>query len=508
MTTLAELEQLQAVNPVAAARLAQQILDEESDDGEEKSLTLYSPHRPHAKQQQFLDLDCSEALYGGAAGGGKSDALLMAALKYVHQPRYSAILFRRTFTELALPGAIMDRSHEWLRGTRAHWNGTEHCWKFPTDGAPSTLTFGYLDSATDHMRYQSSEFQFIGFDELTHFREKQYRYLFSRRRRLIGSDIPARSRGATNPGGAGHDWVKERFGIPDTVDFSLVYNSQGRVFVPASLRDNPSLDADDYLSALSELDATARAQLESGQWVRDTDGLVYREFDRSRNIVPQLPQLPAGESWKRILSCDFGVVDPTAFCELAFNRYVREVYVTRSEQWADRSPSEMAEEAIQWGKDCGGYEQVIGDVGGLGKAFEKEWMQRFRLPLTPAEKTSKLGFIKLINGDMRARKLLVLDGPNTDLTDNIGVLSWDDGATRENQDQPNHLTDALLYGWRASRHYAAKDAPSMPAYGSADWLKRQTDEEREKAFAATRKRVTKATRSLSDRQLIAKIARM
>ena len=505
MTSLAELELLSVTNPVAAARLAQQIL---ADEGEEAGHG-YSPHEPFPKQQTFLDLECLEALYGGAAGGGKSDALLMSALQHVDQPGYAAILFRRTYTELALPEAIMARSHDWLANTRAHWNGTDKCWKFPTDGdTASTLSFGYLDSPQDHTRYQSAAFQFVGFDELTHFRERQYRYLFSRLRKLHGSVVPLRMRAGTNPGGTGHDWVKKRFAIPDTVDFSRIYGNEGRVFVPSSLRDNPALDHESYLAALAELDATQRAQLESGQWVRDTDGLVYRDFD-SKLVVPALPELVAGEQWKRILSCDFGVVDPTAFVVLAFNRYVREVYVERSEQWENISPGEAAEYAIAWAGSMGGFEQVIGDVGGLGKAFQAEWSHRFKLPLSPAEKTSKLGFIKLLNGDFKAGKVRVLEGANMDLVENLGSLSWaDEQAVRENPEQPNHLTDALLYGWRASRHFAAKDAPNLPAYGSHEWLKAATDKERAKTFAVTKKRVDKASRSLSERALIRKIASM
>jgi hypothetical protein len=503
--SLAELEALSAVNPVEAARLAQQIIASEAKDA---GLSQYLPHEPTPKQQAFLELPCLEALYGGAAGGGKTDALLHAAMQYAHVPGYAAMLFRRTYTELALPDAIMARSHEWFAGTQAHWSGLDKRWSFPTDATPSTLTFGYLDGPNDHMRYQGMAAQFYGLDELTHYRERQYRYLFSRLRRLQGSDVPLRMRGATNPGGMGHDWCKRRFGIPDTVDFGRIYSNEGRVFVPASLRDNPHLDADAYEAALAELDATQRAQLQSGQWVRDTEGLVYREFGR-QCVVQALPELVYGEKWKRILACDFGVVDPTAFVELSFNRYVPEVYITRSEQVAGESPSEAAERATDWAKDCGGYEQIIGDVGGLGKAFQQEWQTRFKLPMTPADKTSKLGFVKLINGDMRLGKIRVLEGPNLDLIECLGALSWsNDHAVEENPDQPNHLTDALLYGWRASRHFAAKEAPTLPAYGSDEWLKKETDAERAKAFLTARKRVDKATRSLTERQLIAKIARM
>src|SRR2546423_14589465 len=87
------------------------------------ALAKYCPHDPslNPRQAGFLLVPNREAFYGGAAGGGKSDALLAGALQYVDVPGYAAILFRRTYTDLALPGAIMDRSHEWLRGTDATW---------------------------------------------------------------------------------------------------------------------------------------------------------------------------------------------------------------------------------------------------------------------------------------------------------------------------------------------------------------------------------------------------
>jgi hypothetical protein len=89
----------------------------------------------------FLLLNNEEALYGGAAGGGKSDAMLMAALQYVDVPGYNAILFRRTFQDLALPESLMDRSLQWLGGSDAKWNSSTHTWTFPSG---ARLAFGYL----------------------------------------------------------------------------------------------------------------------------------------------------------------------------------------------------------------------------------------------------------------------------------------------------------------------------------------------------------------------------
>lgn len=231
--------------------------------------SAFIPHTPHPRQAVFLAQACREAFFGGAAGGGKSDALLMAALQYVDLPGYSAILFRRTYADLALSNALMNRADEWLRGTGAVWRAKDKVWRFPSG---ATLTFGYLDNENDKYRYQSAEFQFIGFDELTHFAETQYTYLFSRLRRNAGSPVPLRMRSASNPGGVGHEWVKARF-----VDGGL--GRRERVFVPSRLADNPSIDADKYAQSLAELDPVTRAQQLHGDWdVRSSGNMFKREW--------------------------------------------------------------------------------------------------------------------------------------------------------------------------------------------------------------------------------------
>ncbi len=150
----------------------------------------YIPHVPHPPQQAFLLLSfLAEVFYGGAAGGGKSDAGLMAALQYADVPGYSALILRRTYEDLSLPGAIMDRAEEWLGGTEARRLDKGRLWEFPTADPrrPATLRFGYSQRGADITRYQGAEFQFVFMDELTHFEERQYRYLFSR---LRGPALP------------------------------------------------------------------------------------------------------------------------------------------------------------------------------------------------------------------------------------------------------------------------------------------------------------------------------
>lgn len=199
----------------------------------------------------------------------------MAALQYVDMPNYNALLLRRTYADLALPEAIMSRSLEWLSGTDAHWNGQDKIWTFPSG---AKLVFGYLQYENDKYRYQSSAFQFIGFDELTQFTETQYRYLFSRLRRLGSSTIPLRMRSASNPGGIGHNWVKSLF---------IDGNHSSKLFVPSKLDDNPHLDREEYEKSLNKLDMVTRQRLKEGDWeVNESGGIFRREWFK---IIDSLP---------------------------------------------------------------------------------------------------------------------------------------------------------------------------------------------------------------------------
>lgn len=247
----------------------------------------FIPHRPTVKQAEFLACtELQELLYGGAAGGGKSEALLMAALQYVHEPNYGALLLRRTFADLALPGALMDRAHGWLQGSDAYWVDREKTWLFPSG---ATVTFGYLETENDKYRYQSAEFQFVGFDELTQFTETQYRYLFSRLRRRKDSGVPIRMRAASNPGGVGHNWVFRRFVDPSTASAP---------FISALLEDNPHVDQSEYNDMLSRLDANTRKQLRLGIWKQDPPGALWKRdwLDKARVV-----RVPDGVTLIRIV---------------------------------------------------------------------------------------------------------------------------------------------------------------------------------------------------------------
>lgn len=291
----------------------------------------YTKHIPHPTQQLFLSLRGEEVLYGGAAGGGKSDALLMAALQYIDVPGYSALLLRRTWPDLSLPGAIMDRARDWLADTPAYPREGGRIWRFPSG---ARITFGYLQYEKDKYRYQSAEFQFIGFDELTQFQQSTYEYMFSRIRRpamsclrcrrainknagvwkhaevanpcqnlmpdpkVLGQygpaadgtslfDVPLRMRSATNPGGIGHNWVREHF-----IDSKT--KSPNAIFVPASLHDNPSLDQESYKSNLQHLSPTDRERLMNGDWDVMEEGAYFM-----RHWFKFTREAPWGCKWVR-----------------------------------------------------------------------------------------------------------------------------------------------------------------------------------------------------------------
>ena len=401
----------------------------------------YCPHSPTPRQRVFLDLDCLEALYGGAAGGGKSDALLMAALQYVHIPGYSALLLRRSYADLALPEAIMDRSKTWLMGSGAEWNDRDKCWTFPSG---ARLTFGYLDNDRDRYRYQSAAFQFIGWDELTQFPKAWYLYLFSRLRRLEHTEVPLRMRGASNPGGIGHEWVKGRF----------IDAGEDRVFVPARIADNPYLDQVSYLRSLAQLDPITRAQLLEGRWLRDTNGLVY-VWDASRNTI----EVSATDQGSRhILGIDFGYTDSTAFCILGWPRHSQTVTVVESFKSPGLIPSACAEKVreLQARYD---FDRIVGDIGGLGKGYAEEMRQRYSIPIEPAEKRNKLGYISLLNGAFSRGELLIVKGRNQDLIRELEELPWNEARTAPEEGFEDHLCDALLYGWRAATAFAEEPAP-------------------------------------------------
>jgi predicted phage terminase large subunit-like protein len=248
----------------------------------------------HAPQQAFLLLDDREAFYGGAAGGGKSEALLKSAAQFVDYPHYRALVLRRTYPELAMPGAIMERAKSWWAGRTAKWVADDHQMEFPSG---ASITFAHMQNDADAYRFGGTEFHAIFFDELTRFSEWVYRFMFSRLRKTADDPIPLRMRSASNPGDVGHEWVKRHFVDP---------GDAARPFIPAKVQDNPSLNIAEYLESLANLDPVTRKRLLDGDWDVTGAGGFFK-----RTWYPIVPAV-AGHLRRVVRYWDLAASVPTA----------------------------------------------------------------------------------------------------------------------------------------------------------------------------------------------------
>ena len=250
-------------------------------------LTKYIPKTMTEKQQAFMCMPHREVLYGGAAGGAKTWALLMAALQYVDVPGYSSLLLRRNYPELSKAEGFIDLSKEWLLGTDARWSEQKKRWTFPTGGKRSILEFAHYETGErGRFKQGGGQYQFIGIDELTEFEQSEYRFLNRSLRRPEGMKVPLRLRSGTNPIGKGAAWVKQYFLI---APIPYTGPETGRAFLPAKLDDNTFIDRNAYVKSLMNLDPYTRAQLLDGDWDAKPPGGKFR-----REWFKLVDALPAG----------------------------------------------------------------------------------------------------------------------------------------------------------------------------------------------------------------------
>ncbi len=245
------------------------------------------PISPTPRQAVFLACNNREALYGGSAGAGKSEALLMWLAEGVHLSDYSAIIFRRNMEMLNKSNdSLIAKAYRLYPSLNGVYNKTSKQWRFPSG---AMIELGGLDHENSVLKYQGNSYHRAAFDELTQFTESQYEYILnSRIRASKGYPVSLGARGATNPGGPGHLWVKNRF-ITDeairvirdldvnekTPDDMVFAAEKGRVFVPARLIDNPFLDYETYASAMSEFsDPITRARMLNGDWSIQAEGVI------------------------------------------------------------------------------------------------------------------------------------------------------------------------------------------------------------------------------------------
>ena len=294
--------------------------------------------QPQPRQEAFMERPEDEALYGGAAGGGKSDALVIEATRQVHIPYYKGLIIRKTYPQLT---ELIEKSQRYysVAFPKAKYNDAKHTWTFPSG---AKIVFGSMQHSKDKLNYQGKAYDFIAFDELTHFTYDEYIYLKSRNR-PNGPGTRCYIRSTANPGGVGHGWVKERFitaGNPmETIWEKVVVNYPdgktetkwtSRVFVPSSVFDNKILLANDpdYLARLASMPEAERKALLYGDWnsfsgqyfaewrdspdlkMCEAAGVTPEEALRQRRFTHVIEPFDIPPYWHLYRSYDFGFAKP------------------------------------------------------------------------------------------------------------------------------------------------------------------------------------------------------
>lgn len=280
---------------------------------------------PQPKQKLFMQRPEHEALYGGAAGGGKSDCAIAEALRQVHIPHYRGLILRKTYPQLS---ELIDRSREIYLPAfpEAKYNDSKHVWTFPSG---AKIYFGSMQHTKDRTNYQGKRYDFIDFDELTHFTWDEYSYLFSRNR-PNGPGTRCYIRGQANPGGIGHGWVKERFITPappmktiwEEVEIAFPdghkeKRKKSRIFVPSTIFDNEILMKNDpeYITRLAQLPDAEKRALLYGDW-DSFSGQVFTEWRNNpdeyemRKNTHVISGFRVPDSWKIYRGFDFGYSKP------------------------------------------------------------------------------------------------------------------------------------------------------------------------------------------------------
>ncbi|MGB2645505.1 MAG: terminase family protein [Candidatus Acidiferrum sp.] len=275
---------------------------------------------PFERQKAFRDSTAKYRLFGGAAGPGKSTALLWEAIRQANRVPFSnTLLLRRTYPELE-SSLISQFLRTVPRKKYKKFNESKHVVTWLNG---STTRFGYCRSENDVYQYQGAEFLFIGIDELTHFTYKQWQFLTSRNRCPIksycdgeGHSLPVvpSMAGASNPGNIGHAWVKALWvdhKPPAGFEQSSLYDPGDYHFIRARIEDNPIYANDaDYRRTLEILPEHLRRAFLDGDW-NVFAGQYFDIFDYGRHTTrPEEIRLEAW--WPRWISIDWGFQHPSA----------------------------------------------------------------------------------------------------------------------------------------------------------------------------------------------------
>lgn len=284
--------------------------------------------RPHPRQIKFLQVPYNifEVLYGGALGGGKSEVGLVSPIVcqtvkskiplYQH-PSFTGIIFRRTNPQLEK--SLIPRARLMYEAVGAKYNETKKLFTFPNkDGvlkAGGKVFLSHMETEKDVTEHDTNEYQYVFIDQAEQFTEYMLRYIASRIR-SSNPDLPAIYRLSANPGGESHVFLRDRFVTPDPQGNVVLHDTATktkRIFIPARLEDNPSLEENDpdYRNRLQLLPPEERAAKISGDWFSFT-GQMFGEFRATRipgeadNALHICKPFLIPTFWPRILAIDWG----------------------------------------------------------------------------------------------------------------------------------------------------------------------------------------------------------
>jgi hypothetical protein len=326
---------------------------------------LRNEWKPTRKQAQFLSLPLTvkEGFYGGGAGSGKSDVLLMYGVchKWHENPRFKQVFQRRTYPELKKE--IVPRSKELYLHFGASFNKTDMAWTFPRPdqiggsgmGNLGAMIFlGHCENEDDVHTYDSMEINLYSPDELTSYTEYIYTYIgFTRVRSPVGSGLPAIIRAAGMPGGSGHTFVKKRFVDPCPEGGKILVGKGGnkRIYIFATQADNQYIDPT-YAQSLEGLTEAEKKAKKYGDWSAYL-GQVFEEFrdkhyvDEPDNALHVVEPFAIPSFWPRIIVGDWGFRAQTYILGAAISPSQR-VYLYREEAWKYTKIEEWAPFVRDW----------------------------------------------------------------------------------------------------------------------------------------------------------------
>ena len=288
-------------------------------------MSLRNVWKPNKKQADFLAIPFTvkEGFYGGGAGSGKSDVLLLYGIVHrLHEnPRFKQVFLRRTYPDLKKE--IVGRSREIYPRFGATFNATDMVWTFPredqfgagTRNAGAQIFLSHCEEEKDVHNFDSMEISLFTPDELTNATEYIYIYItFQRNRAPRDSGLPSITRSAGMPGGIGHKFVKTRFVDPYPAGGKIIVGRGGnqRIYIHATLDDNKEHIDPTYAQSLDGITVEAERKAKKfGDWSAYL-GQVFDEFrdkkypDEPDNAIHTVAPFEIPVWWPRFYIIDWG----------------------------------------------------------------------------------------------------------------------------------------------------------------------------------------------------------